>query len=136
MGTFTLNSNIESTQTPLKNLFEFLIDFKNFASILPSDKIEDFVFTDSQCSFNIKGVTALTVRLVEKIPYTYILFSREGLSKFNFSLRVYFIGNENEIGQCKIDLLGDLNPFIKAMAEKALLNLINTMALKLGELKL
>ena len=136
MGTFTLNSNIESTQTPLKNLFEFLIDFKNFASILPSDKIEDFVFTDSQCSFNIKGVTALTVRLVEKIPYTYILFSSEGLSKFNFSLKVYFIGNENEIGQCKIDLLGDLNPFIKAMAEKALLNLINTMALKLSELKL
>ena len=136
MGAFTLNSNIESTQSTLKNLFEFLIDFKNFASILPSDKIEDFVFTDSQCSFNIKGVTALTVRLVEKIPYTYILFSSEGLYKFNFSLRVYFIGNENEIGQCKIDLLGDLNPFIKAMAEKALLNLINTMALKLSELKL
>ncbi len=136
MGAFTLNSNTHTTQTTLKNLFEFLIDFKNFNAILPNDKIENFVFTDSQCSFNIKGITPLTVKLIEKTPFNYILFSSEGLAKFNFSLKVYFIGNENEIGQCKIDLLGDLNPFIKSMAEKALLNLVNTMALKLSELKL
>ncbi len=136
MGAFTLNSNTHTTQSTLKQLFEFLIDFKNFNAILPSDKIENFVFTDSQCSFNIKGITPLTVKLIEKIPFNYILFSSEGLAKFNFSLKVYFIGNEHEIGQCKIDLLGDLNPFIKSMAEKALLNLVNTMALKLSELKL
>ena len=136
MGAFTLNSNTHTTQSTLKQLFEFLIDFKNFNAILPNDKIENFVFTDSQCSFNIKGITPLTVKLIEKTPFNYILFSSEGLAKFNFSLKVYFIGNENEIGQCKIDLLGDLNPFIKSMAEKALLNLVNTMALKLSELKL
>lgn len=136
MGAFTLNSNTHTTQSNLKQLFEFLIDFKNFNAILPSDKIENFVFTDSQCSFNIKSITPLTVKLIEKTPFNYILFSSEGLAKFNFSLKVYFVGNEHEIGQCKIDLLGDLNPFIKSMAEKTLLNLVNTMALKLSELKL
>jgi hypothetical protein len=128
--TFLLNHRIN-----LKNLFEFLIDFKNFDSILPTDKVEDFEFTENQCSFNIKGITAMTIKLVEKKPYNFIFFSSEGLAKFNFSLKVYFTGNENEVGDCKIDLLGDLNPFIKAMAEKSLQNLVNTMSLKLSELK-
>lgn len=136
MAAFTLESNINKTQSTLKSLFEFLIDFKNFNSILPSDKVENFEFTDTQCSFNIKGITPMTIKLTEKIPYSFIFFSSEGLAKFNFSLKVYFTGNENEVGECKIDLLGDLNPIIKSMAEKPLLNLVNTMSLKLSELKL
>jgi hypothetical protein len=136
MAAFTLESNTNKTQSTLKSLFEFLIDFKNFNSILPSDKVENFEFTDTHCSFNIKGITPMTIKLVEKTPYSFIFFSSEGLAKFNFSLKVYFTGNENELGECKIDLLGDLNPIIKSMAEKALLNLVNTMSLKLSELKL
>ncbi len=136
MSEFTLHSTTNNTQSTLKNLFEFLIDFKNFDSILPTDKVEDFEFTETQCSFNIKGITPMTIKLVEKTPYTFIFFSSEGLAKFNFSLKVYFTGNENETGQCRIQLLGNLNPFIKAMAEKSLQNLVNAMSLKLSELKL
>ena len=135
MAEFTLQSNTNKTQSSIKNLFEFLIDFKNFDNILPTDKVEDFEFTENQCSFNIKGITAMTIKLVEKKPYNFIFFSSDGLAKFNFSLKVYFTGNENEVGECKIDLLGDLNPFIKAMAEKSLQNLVNAMSLKLSELK-
>jgi hypothetical protein len=35
-----------------------------------------------------------------------------------------------------VQLEGDMNPFIKAMAEKPLSNLINTMATKLATLEL
>lgn len=136
MAEFTLESSTNKTQSSIKSLFEFLIDFKNFNSILPNDKVENFESTETNCSFNIKGITSMTVKLVEKAPYSFILFSSEGLSKFNFSLKVYFIGNENETGECKIDLIGNLNPFIKKMAENSLLNLVNTMSIKLSQLKL
>jgi len=136
MAEFILISTTNKTQSTLKNLFEFLIDFKNFNMILPNDKVENFTFTDTQCSFSIKGITPMTVKLVKKIPYNFIFFSSEGLAKFNFSLKVYFIGNESGVGECRIDLLGDLNPFIKTMAEKSLQNLVNTMSTKLAELKI
>jgi uncharacterized protein (DUF2141 family) len=63
-----------------------------------------------------------------------LVFNSEGLAKFNFELTVHFDGIPNAQGQCKVDLLADMNPFIKIMAEKPLLQLINTMSSKLSQL--
>ncbi|MBA2612223.1 MAG: hypothetical protein H0U95_09645 [Bacteroidetes bacterium] len=136
MSAFTIISETNSTQSTLKSLFDFLSDFKNFGSILPEDKVEDFKFTDTECSFNIKGITPMTIKKVEAKPHEFILFSSQGLAKFNFSLKVFFIGDSLQKGQCKIELMGDLNPFIKAMAEKPLTALTNSMSLKLSQLNL
>lgn len=134
MAAFTIISNTHGTQAQLSSLFDFLSDFGNFSSILPEDKIEDFRYSDQECSFNIKGITPMTIRMAEKKPVEYILFLSEGLAKFNFSLKVLFIGIPNQKGECRIELEADLNPFIKAMAEKPLSALVNTMSLKLSQL--
>lgn len=136
MAAFTITSDTNATQSSPEQLFNFLSDFSNFSSILPEDKVSDFRFSENECSFNIKGITPMTIRLTEKQSYEFILFSSEGLAKFNFSLRASFIGEPSQPGQCKIDLSGDLNPFIKSMAEKPLTALVNTMSLKLSQLKL
>jgi len=133
---FTIHSNTHNTLSELKLLYDFLSDFKNFEAILPQDKVQDFTFNGDQCSFTIKGITPMTVKLKEKNPHTFILFSTEGLAKFNFSLKVNFIGYENKTGQCEVELTGDLNPFIKAMAEKPLKTLVDTMSEKLSLLNL
>jgi hypothetical protein len=136
MAAFTITSEINNTVSPIKDLFEFIGDFKNFDSILPHDKIEDFQFNENECSFNIKGITPMKIKMAEKNPHESILFISDGLAKFNFNLRVYFIGEAQDKGECKIELMGDLNPFIKAMAEKPLTNLVNTMSVKLASLQL
>ena len=134
MAKFTIVSETNKTTSSLKNLYNFLGDFKNFSTILPEDKVDNFKYSENECSFNIKGITPMTIKVQEKNPYEFILFSSDGLAKFNFSLKVQFIGDADSQGECKIDLLGDLNPFIKAMAEKPLGNLVNTMSLKLAQL--
>lgn len=136
MASFTLVSDQHQTQSVLKSLFEFLSDFKNFESILPLDKIENFTVLEDGCSFSIKGITPMTIKIKEKQAFDFILFSSQGLAKFNFDLKALFIGEASGNGNCKVELYGDLNPFIKTMAEKPLLALINTMSLKLSELKL
>jgi len=133
---FTLVSDPHPTLSPIQSLFEFLIDFKNFASILPPDKIENFNVFEDGCSFSIKGITHLTVKIKEKQANDFILFSSEGLAKFNFDLKAIFNGEATQTGDCLIEMYGDLNPFIKTMVEKPLLSLINTMSLKLSQLKL
>lgn len=134
MAAFTINSEIHSTQASLKSLYDFLSDFKNFRSILPEDKISDFQYSGQQCSFNIQGITPMTVRLVEKEDARYILFSSEGLAKFNFNLKALFTGEPDQAGTCGVELTADLNPFIRSMAEKPLTALVNTMSLKLSQL--
>jgi hypothetical protein len=133
---FTLHSESHATASGIKSLYDFLSDFKNFASVLPEDKVDNFQYTEEQCSFNIKGITPMTIKVAEKKPYEFILFSSDGLAKFNFSLHVQFSGDAEKPGTCKIDLMGDLNPFIKAMAEKPLTALVNSMSLKLSQLQL
>lgn len=135
MAAFTIASETNNTLSPIKYLFDFLTDFKNFKAVLPEDKVDNFQYAGGQCSFNIKGITPMTVKLVEKTPYSRILFSSEGLAKFNFNLAVIFTGEASEKGECKIELSGDLNPFIKTMAEKPLTGLVNTMSLKLSQIK-
>ena len=136
MAAFTIPSETNNTRSEINKLFEFLSDFKNFKAILPEDKVENFEYAGDQCSFNIKGITPMTIRLKEKKPFEYILFSSEGLAKFNFSLKVTFAGSESEKGTCQVDLMGDLNPIIKTMAEKPLAGLVNTMSSRLGALEL
>ena len=136
MSAFSIHSEINSTQSNLISLFLFISDFKNFNSILPEDRIEDFKYSELECSFNIKGITSMKIKIIEKHAHDYILFASEGLANFNFNLKVFFIGEANQNGECKIELYGALNPFIKSMAEKSLIQLVNTMSLKLSQLKL
>lgn len=136
MAVFTLNSEAHSTKSRLIDLFLFLSDFKNFEAILPEDKVEGFSYNNDRCNFTIKGVTAMGIVLKEKIPHSKLVFNSEGLARFNFELTVWFNGASEQQGQCRVDLLADMNPFIKVMAEKPLLQLINTMSTKLSQLEL
>lgn len=136
VAVFSLTSETAHTLSPLKDLYLFLSDFGNFKSILPEDKVENFTHSGDACSFNIKGITPMSIRLVEQRPFSELFFSSEGLSKFNFKLRVRFIGTPEQSGECSVEMQGDLNPFILKMAEKSLLALINSMSNKLSQLQL
>jgi len=136
MAHFSISSAQQKAKESNKVLFNFLTDFSNFKSILPEDKTDGFHHDDTSCSFNIKGITPMKVVLEDKTPFTKIRFNSKGLGKFNFNLEVFFSGEADEVGECKIELSGDMNPFIVSMAEKSLIALVNSMNQKLTDLKL
>ena len=107
-------------------------DFHNFKHLLPEDKIDNFECTSEQCSFSIKGLTALTIKIKDKQPKSVITFETSGLAKFVFTLHIHLLQNQTT----NVQLEGDMNPFIKVMAEKPLTELINTMASKLSNLSI
>jgi hypothetical protein len=135
LAEFTIISDTKPTKSTIKDLYDFLSDFKNFASILPEDKVENFQYAGDTCSFTIRGITSLTIKLISKTPHSSIKFQSEGLAKFNFILEAKFIGEAEKTGECQIELLADMNPFIKIMAEKPLKGLVETMTLKLSQLE-
>jgi hypothetical protein len=134
VAAFTLNSDVNETRSTLKWLYDLLGDFRNFKKILPEDKVENFVYSENECSFSIKGITPMTVKMAEKKPVEFILFTSEGLGKFNFNLKANFMGEANAQGKCSIDLSGDLNPIILNLAKESLQQLVNTMSRRLAEM--
>ncbi len=128
MAHFSILSNTHSAQSTTDSLFDFMGDFNNFKHLLPEDKITNFECTSEQCSFGIKGLMPLTIKIKERLPKSQITFETTGLAKFIFTLHIHLLENQ----QTNVELEGDMNPFIKAMAEKPLRELVNTMATKLA----
>lgn len=130
MAHFSILSETHSTQSKTDSLFDFMGDFNNFKHLLPEDKIENFECTSEQCSFGIKGLMPLTIKIKERLPKSRITFETSGLAKFVFTLHIHLLDEQ----KTNVQLEGDMNPFIKVMAEKPLSDLINTMATKLAGL--
>lgn len=132
MSYFSILSQTHSTKSATDNLFDFMGDFNNFKHLLPEDKIENFECTSEQCSFGIKGLVPLTIKIKERQPKSKITFETLGLAKFVFTLHIHLLPNQTT----NVQLEGDMNPFIKVMAEKPLSELVNTMATKLANLEI
>ena len=128
MAHFSILSETHSVQSTTDSLFDFMGDFNNFKHLLPEDKITNFECTSEQCSFGIKGLMPLTIKIKERLPSSRITFETTGVAKFVFTLHIHFLENQ----KTNVELEGDMNPFIKAMAEKPLRELVNTMAAKLA----
>ena len=128
MAHFSILSETHSLQSSADNVFDFMGDFNNFKHLLPEDKITNFECTSEQCSFGIKGLMPLTIKIKERLPKSQITFETTGVAKFVFTLHIHLLENQ----KTNIELEGDMNPFIKAMAEKPLRELVNTMAAKLA----
>ena len=128
MAHFSILSETHSVQSTTDSLFDFMGDFNNFKHLLPEDKITNFECTSEQCSFGIRGLMPLTIKIKERLPSSRITFETTGVAKFVFTLHIHFLENQ----KTNVELEGDMNPFIKAMAEKPLRELVNTMASKLA----
>ena len=128
MAHFSILSETHSLQSSTDSVFDFMGDFNNFKHLLPDDKINNFECTSEQCSFGIKGLMPLTIKIKERLPASRITFETTGVAKFVFILHIHLLENQ----KTNVELEGDMNPFIKAMAEKPLRELVNTMATKLS----
>ena len=131
-------SKIESDKVQVskssEEVFTFLSDFNNFEKLMP-EQVSDWKADKESCSFNIKGLASIGMRIVEKKPNNYIKIVSDGKVPFNFTLNVYL----NEIDKTKTEgqliFESDMNPFMKMMAEKPLKNFFNMLAGKLKDLK-
>ena len=115
-----------------EKVYNFLGNFDNFASLLPG-QVANWHSTGDSCSFEIKGLATLGLRLIEKIPFSKISMKGEGKIPFGFTLYSYF--EESSPNQCQVQLVidADMNPFIAMMAEKPLQNFVDMLLPRLKQ---
>ncbi len=116
-----------------KTIFYFLSNFNNFEKLMP-EQVINWVSDEDSCSFTIKGMSQLGMRIKQKEPYSKIVIVADGKVPFQFELICLqnFVGLEQTEAQLVFN--ADLNPMLKMMAKTPLENFVNLLVKKLKEM--
>ena len=131
-------TKLESDKVEINNsastIFIYLSDFNNFEKLMPS-QVTNWSSTSEECTFTINGMATIGMKIIEKTPFTKITITSHGKVPFEFKLFVLLTEKDatNCIGQLTFE--SDMNPMIKMMVEKPLVNFFNMLAQKMKEIK-
>jgi len=129
-----MSKRIESEKVTINNspekIFNFIGNFDNFSALLP-EKVENWQSTGDSCSFEVKGLATLGLRITERIPFTKVSMTGEGKLPFDFTLAA--IMHETSLQQSEVQLIidSDMSQFIAMMAANPLKDFINALVNKL-----
>ncbi|TND09972.1 MAG: hypothetical protein FD123_654 [Bacteroidetes bacterium] len=127
-----IESDIVETGKPAEKMHGFLSNFNNFESLMP-EQITNWQSTEDKCTFTIKGMATIGMRIAEKTPHSKIHIVSDGKVPFEFTLDVLL--TEIDANNCKGQLLmnADVNPFMAAMVTGPLRNFLNLLVKKMKE---
>ena len=113
-----------------EKIFNFLSDFNNFGLLMP-EQIINWQSTEKTCSFTIKGLADLSMRISEVIPYNSISITSGEKTPFSFTLECLLEKLNNEQTETQLIFNANLNPMLSMMASKPLENFVNILNDKL-----
>lgn len=126
---------IESKKVEIKRnvefVYEYLADFTHF-SMVANDKIENFKATQDRCSFTIKGMTDMGLKIISRMPNESITISNDtdvpSSMPLNFLIIFEFERVEPYITKVIVKMELDANPMIAMMVKKPLEKFVNSLA--------
>lgn len=126
---------IESKKVEIKRnvefVYEYLADFTHF-SMVANDKIENFKATQDRCSFTIKGMTDMGLKIISRMPNESITISNDtdvpSSMPLNFLIIFEFERVEPYVTRVVVKMELDANPMIAMMVKKPLEKFVNSLA--------
>lgn len=116
------------------DVFHFVSDLSNLGSLMP-EQVVNWQATSETCSFTIKGMTDLKLKINEKRQPTFMRLIPDGKSPMEFELLFHVREAGNSTSGARIEMNADLNPMLALMAKKPLQNLVNVIVDKLSAQK-
>ncbi len=109
-----------------KEIYDFLSNFSNIGSLMPSQVI-NFETDGDTCKFTIQGMATLGMKYSTKTPNSELIMSKHEKAPFDFNLICKIKELTSNSSEVQLLFDADLNPFLKMMAEKPLTNFINLL---------
>lgn len=120
------SSNSFDIQTTSQSLVEFLSVPSNLLEILPQDRIEDWKTEGDSCSFKIKGLAHISLKLSSKNTEQ-VVYANTAEKPFPFRLNI----NAKDAGDQKANLNAsfdaDVNSFMSMMLKKPLTAFLDSL---------
>ena len=127
-----LESDTVTVDKSDQEVFNFLSDFNNYQKLMP-EQVTDWKSNADECTFTIKGMATLGMKMKEKTPNTSIMIERNGKAPFDFTLSCRIEGQQSK-SRVQLFFDADLNPMLKMMASKPLTNFLNMIASRLKDM--
>lgn len=129
----SFHSDKKSIRSSDVRIFDFLSDFNNFGKLMP-EQVVNWQSTRDNCSFTIKGMADLALRMEKKEEFSLVVYASEGKSPLPLQMSFQISRVDEE--QCEVvcSLEAKLNPMVKMMASRPLQNLVNLLVEKLKEI--
>lgn len=126
---------IESKKVEIKRnvefVYEYLSDFTHF-SMVANDKIENFKATQDKCSFTVKGMTDMGLKIISRMPNESITITNDtdvpSSMPLNFLIIFEFEKLEPYVSGVLVKMELDANPMIAMMVKKPLEKFVNSLA--------
>ena len=125
---------ITSPQTrvnlPAHKLFEMAGNLRNFTRYM-SDQVKDITATEDTCTFTIENLAKITLKILEKKPFSQIRFVAENNKNIPLFLTLnYTAVSENET-DVEVDIDMDIPIFLKPLVQKPLERFVETLSEKI-----
>ena len=132
-------SNYESRSGSLsctpKEVFDFVTDIRNFEQFIPDGTINNWQSGKDACSFSVSMIGTVSLRIEKKEPYDKVIFSGDALKKNDFLLIMNILENSNNKAEVKVLLEAELNPMLKMMANKPILQFLEMLIREMENFK-
>ena len=116
-----------------EEIFNFISDFTNFASLMPP-QVQDVKITQDSCSFSIQGMPTINLKIYERTPFSSVKMKAEdGKLPFTLTCSLQSVNETQCIAQFHFE--AELNQMMKMMVAKPLGNFLNLLSEKLKEIK-
>ena len=128
-----IESNSAEINNSAEKIFTFLSNLNNLGKLMP-EQVIDWQSTEDSCSFTIKGMTDLTMKIVEKTPFSKIVIGPGEKTPFPFSLIISLDELTEDFTNAQIIFEAELNMMLQMMATNPLRNFVNMLVSKLRDL--
>ena len=126
----TFESSIRQIPYKQEAVFNILSDLSNIERIkdkLPKDKLEQMTFDSDSISVSVNPVGQIKLRIVEREAPKCIKFETAD-SPVPFNLWIQVVPNGDNTSKMKLTIKAELNPFIKGMVKKPLMEGLEKIA--------
>ena len=126
----TFESSIRQIPYKQEAVFNILSDLSNIERIkdkLPKDKLEQMTFDSDSISVSVNPVGQIKLRIVERETPKCIKFETAD-SPVPFNLWIQVVPNGDNASKMKLTIKAELNPFIKGMGKKPLMEGLEKIA--------
>ncbi|WP_281641527.1 SRPBCC family protein [Hoylesella loescheii] len=126
----TFESSIRQIPYKQEAVFNILSDLSNIERIkdkLPKEKLEQMTFDSDSISVSVNPVGQIKLRIVEREAPKCIKFETAD-SPVPFNLWIQVVPSSDNASKMKLTIKAELNPFIKGMVKKPLMEGLEKIA--------
>jgi len=125
-----ITSPITRVNLPTEMLFELASSCRNFARFL-SDEVKDITANEESCSFSVDNIAKITLKILEKIPFTTIRYAMENDKNIPLFLTMYCTKISDNETDIVIDMYIDIPLYLKPVLQKPLQRFIEAISEKI-----